>query len=355
MPDLLSMGELDLAGVDSRGLSLPEACARAEESLTQEVHGIVQATVQEASDAECRISETRFTDGEVAYESRIRESASDGSVLRVAVGEVGAHWDADVLDRREVSVAGSGSYTSVIVQLDPRLASVADPIAEAIRDHLHDGYRRLEAQVLGRLLTVEYQVATRLYVELRSVLDEPVASRVGLYGLTSDGRAMYALDPPVIQTALTRLKVSRPSAAASPIVLTAMLVKGWLTEEETVARQALSVAQPVEVRLEDLRYTTTPGLDLAERGLYGPTATCQPLVRDGPIRLMAGYPSDLRWQVEPALDGLRSRFAEILGDHASSMSKMLEFERTASDRHWTVDRFAELLGRFAGGFTDTFR
>lgn len=91
---------------------------------------------------------------------------------------------------------------------------------------------------------------------------------------------------------------------------------------DTIANKALEADVPLAFRLQDLRYTITPGFDVAEGGLYGATELiCQPLVREGTVRLIAAYPAKAREAVETPLDGLRSRLARIVADRSDSAKR----------------------------------
>jgi hypothetical protein len=120
------------------------------------------------------------------------------------------------------------------------------------------------------------------------------------------------------------------------------------------AERALSASQPLDFRLQDLAYTTTPGFDVAESGLYERAdLICQPLVPDAPVRLIAAYPVEMREAVEGELDRLCPRFAETLTRHAGVTKRLLKGKSASG--WWNADRLAELLGRFMGGFTDSLQ
>jgi hypothetical protein len=346
--------ELDVLGpILGLRVPLPEICSLAEVRLMESVTEVVQDVVTAAPFTAQRTSNVRFALEGTVFEIRIREAVSDSETLYVQIGEVGARWSRKGVVKARASIRGAGQYSLVAIRLDRRLGAVAERLAQALQAHFESEYRRLEAHVVGALLSAQHQLATRLYVELRSVLPEDVAARVGLYGLLEDGRALYFLDPPAIQAALRHIARSRPSVAASPLELTSLLVRGWVRFEETFAKTVLVEDRPMEFTLEDLRYTTVTGYDLAERGLYGTTdVICHPLVREGQVRLVAGYPLRLREQVDPKLERLEPRFRAIVSEYASSIRALVGVDRLLPERHWTVSRFAELLGRFTGGFVD---
>lgn len=345
----------DLSGIFSLDLALPDVCRYAEERMTGGIQDLIGETAgADEPRGEAAPLSPRFLFGGTVYESRIGQSPSDPGRLLIAIGEASTEWPKTSFIHVQIAIRGSGLYTCVAVEADPRLQPVVDSVAETIQAYFEDGYRRLEAHVVGELLAIEHRVAIDLYMEIRSVVDESAASRVGLYGLLDDGRAMYLLDPLAIQEALGQLNRERPTVSASPVALASVLVRGWVKTEDTIAKKALGVDEPIGFQLQDLRYTTTPGFDVAEGGLYGAAdLICQPLVRDGSVRLIAAYPVGLRELVEARIDALRPRFAQILADRGAMTRRIVRGDASNHDRSWSIDRFAELLGRFTGGFTES--
>lgn len=335
----------------SRDIPLLQACIDADDALAAHVGAVVQRAVIEARESADALGRDRFLLGQQAFESQVSPSARDANRLHVVVGKTYAQWEKDDFNQVVVQIGGGGRYATAAIEMDLRLESVADAVAEAVQRHLQEGYRRVEAHVVGELLSVEHRVATALYIELRSVVDESEASRVGLYALKRDGRAMYLLDPLAIQAVVSYAKSARPSVGASPLTLASMLVTGWVKADETVGKSALANDNTLDVCLQDLRYTTLPGFDVAESTIYGSTAVVQPLVREGSVGLLAGYPARMRDVIEPRLERLKPRFAEILADHARLTKQMVGAE--GGEQAWSANRFAELLGRFTGGFTDS--
>jgi hypothetical protein len=347
----------DLDGTFALKVALPEACRYAEERIEAGIPGVIRETVDaDEVKSDAAPAAPRFLFGDTVYESRTGQAPSAPDTLLVAMGEAGARWPKANFVQVQTEIRGSGLYTSVVVEADSRLRPIVESVSKAIQTYVEDGYRRLEAHAVGELLAIEHRVAIDLYMEIRSAVDTPAASHVGLYGLLDDGRAMYLLDPLAIQEALKQLNSERLTVSASPVALASVLVKGWVKTDDTIAKKALGVDQPIEFRLQDLRYTTTPGFDVAEGGLYGATELiCQPLVRDGSVRLIAAYPIVLRDLVEKRLDALRPRLAQILADRGAMTKRLIRGDAGSPDRRWSIDRFAELLGRFAGGFTESLR
>jgi hypothetical protein len=350
---MYSTPDLDLAAALALGLTLPDACERAEDHLADGVVGVIQATVGAITPKlSSRVSETRFVLYGVVYEVRVREVASDANILSVVVGETGACWQLDTFSHTDAKVDGPGSrYTTISLDFDVRLARIADDLTDALVLYFQDGYRRLEAHVVRELLDIEYKVANHLYAELRSVLDKSVASRVGLYALLDDERSVYMLDPLAILAVLDYSAHARPSASSSPLKLTALLVRGWVKPDETVAKQALKVDELIPMRLADMSYTTAPDLEVAEERWYGSTALVQPLVRHGHIRLVAAYPLAFRERAEPKLDGIADQLAAILAEHSRSTKKLVHKDRGGSGRGWDAGSVADVAGQFVGGFT----
>jgi hypothetical protein len=330
---------------------LPKACSEAESYIVGGIPIVIEEAVGEnpRSDDKSRPS---IVCGGIAFHVRAREMAGDDGTIVVAIGEAGTHWRTTMFVRESVELYGGGRYTKVNIEVDERLGAKLDRIASALHEYLQGGYRRMETHVVAELLAVEHRVAIDLYAEVRGAFEEEIALHIGLYFLLPDGRAMYQLDPLAIQTVLSRLEAKRPTASASPLALAAILVKGWVKTEDTVAEHALSASQPLGFRLQELAYTTTPGFDIAEDGIYqGSYLICQPIVRDAPIRLIAAYPVGLREIVEADLDRMAPRFGEILLRHERATKRMLM--GGPGTTRWNAGRFAELLGRFIGGFAES--
>lgn len=337
----------------SLGLSLPEICKRLETHFVAQVAGVLREVADESEpEQDAGMPPSRLMYGGDLFEIRAQEGAFDSDRLTVVVGGVGTRWEPADFRAEEAPVEGSGRFTAIMVKADPRLRPVLEEMTSAVQCYFQDGYRYLEVHAMGELLTLEHQLTTALYMQLRTKLPEELVSQVWLYALTGDGQALYMLDPLAIQDALSASRAARPSTAESPITLTALLATGRVKEEDTVARRALVSEDPTKVRLQDLRYTTTPGYDLAETGVYGPEGWVQPLVGEGQLKLLAGYPADLRPELQPVLKQLRPRLATVVSDHAGSVRRILG-RRDRGD-FWSADRIMELMGHFFGAAADSY-
>ena len=342
---------LELQSLFDLQIELPEACREAEARIADGISEVIEEVI--GASKQPGEGSSILHDG-IRFEVRAREIAGDASTLVVAIGETATHWNAAAFAQVPITLSGSGMYTTVTVEADERLKESLDQIATALQQYLQGGYRRMETHVVAELLKVEHRLAVDLYAEVRGPLEESAASHVGLYCLLPNGQATYLLDPLAIQIALSRLESQRPTTSASPLALATILVKGWVKSEDTIAERALVASQPLGFRSQDLSYTTTPGFDVAEGSLYERAdLICQPLVPNAPVRLIAAYPIEMRDAVEKELDRLSPRFADTLAKHAVTTKKLV---RSRPDSGWwNADRLAELLGRFAGGFTDSLQ
>jgi hypothetical protein len=334
-------------------LPLPEACALAERRLRDGVADAVRAAIEaHPLEGASWSSPGWLTYRSVPYELRVREAAEDPTRLCVLIGEAGAPWTVERFAHASATIAGQGRFASLATDLDRRLAAVGEDVTAAVQRHYEAGYRRLTAYATAELLTLQHSLATRLYAEVRGELDERIASCVALYVLLPDGRAGYFLDPLVLQAALARLSGARPHTEASPLELTAALVSASVDVEDTVAVTALAQARPLEFRLEQAKYVSE-SLYVAERGLYETSELiCQPLVREGKVRLIADYPRAMREIVEPRLDGLHDRLADLMAAHASATKRLVGAWRRP-DGESVAPRVAELLGHFTAAFVET--
>ncbi len=337
-------------------ISLPEACARAEQISAESVPSIVVAAVCDTEPEEAATAgDSRFRYRGETYECRAAASADDAGRLDVVIGRVYERWDLDRFSETELRLTGEGRFTRLALRHDRTLRGVRDAIGEELLLQLEEDSRRIAARTLGKLLTLEHEVATALYIEVRAALDADQASRVGLYALLDDGRAMYFLDPAAIMAVLNYCQEARPSVGPSPLTLTALLVRAWVLSDDTAAKFALANGTSVQLQLANLRYTTTPGFDVAETALYGSAAVVQPLVSEGRVRLIAGYPLSLRSAVGPKLSRLRPRFTDIIRSHEKATRALIRARFPGADQRWNADRLAELLGYFVGGYTDSLQ
>ncbi len=337
--------ELDLAPALAVGLSLADACSRAEEHLVRHLGPVVCAAVVEAEAGAHQLGSDRFVLEATVYDIRPGAAISDANTLHLVIGELGSRWATEAFDEHTVKVQGYGRYTSVLISADLRLSSVVETIGGHVQSYLADGYRRLQANVVRELLEADHRIAIKLYAEIRSVFDEDVASRISLYAIVEEREAIYLLDPPAILKALQRASNQRPSASGSPLTLTALLVRGSVRAEDTVALGALDHENPVAVRLADLYYPTSPEYNLAEISFYGNTAHVQPLVRDGKVRLIAGYPTEVRDFAEPGLTRIEARLTEIIRDYERAVIKLARHEHDGmpGPRRWS-SYISELTG-----------
>ncbi|HEX5712268.1 MAG TPA: hypothetical protein VFX85_03020 [Solirubrobacterales bacterium] len=340
------MKELDLEPTLAVGLSLAEACSRAEGHLVNHLPPVICKTVVDAEAGARQLAEDRFVLSDTVYDIRPGAAISDASALHVVIGELGGNWSVESFEGCTVGVQGHGRYTSAVISADPRLSAVVETIGQSVQVYLADGYRRLQANVMRELLEADHRISLKLYAEIRSVFDEGVASRISLYALIEEREAIYLLDPPAILKALQRASSRRPSVAASPLTLTALLVRDSVRADETVALGALDRESPVAVRLADQYYSNSPQFNLAEISIYGDTAHVQPIVRDGKVRLIAGYPTELRDIAEPGLARLEKRLSEITRDYERAVVKLVESKHRSSptSRRWDKYIFG-LAGR----------
>jgi hypothetical protein len=342
--------ELDVGPALAAGLTLSEACERAEGGLVSAAPTVVQEALASDDGSSVEpVGRDRLQSGDTVYEIRVGANVQDPASLQVVIGVLGGHWTPGDGSRSSVAIEGVGQYSNVVVECDQRLASRVDLAAEDLAQFFTVGYRKLRENVKRELLLTDMRVAIRLYAEVRGVLSEAAASNVWLYAILNEDRAVYLLDPTVVTTILERAAANRAAVDASPLALTILLASGWVKADETAAVHVLKHDEPIAVKVADMYYPTTPEFNVAEKTLYGEKAHVQPLVRDGKVRLVAAYPPDLRDDVELKLWALRRRFAEILQEHQRATKKLFARESRESQSRWDF-YLARLMGSFFGGY-----
>lgn len=332
---------------------------RAEAYLINDLCDVVKQRVDAISRAQGRrfraVSANRFYLDDRLYEVRIAQDPLDPTVVQIGVLPLGA-IKTRVHEREplDLPLDGLGQLTRARVWIDGDLSVAENLLAADVSSHFAGGYRWLESHVVGELLAVEHRATIELYMEIRSHLTRKLADLVALYGMDRRN-AFYLLDPRAIQTALARTAENRASLASSPIELTAQMTTQLLDPGETVAQASLAEDRTLSLKLSESRYAQT-GLNLAEDAFYKTSQVeSLPLVREGRVQLTAVFPSDLRQEIEPVLIGLGGRCREILQRNGKfSVERVIGRGRNLNARVTPGD-VAELLGRFAGGYSDSLQ
>lgn len=340
---------IDIASGIAAGHTLADACERAEDQLVEAVPDVLWCSIAAMSRSAQRLARDRFRLDDTTYDVRVIAEPQDANVLCIVIGPAATRWTSPISTHIEASVSGSGRYQTVSLDAVAPLAKVSAAGAELVAAFLEDGYRRLAAITKRELLRADNDVAVDLYTEVRSALDESIASRVSLYAIVNDDQAMYMLDQAAIMEVVRRVSVARSSSGASPLALTALLVKGWVNACETVSIAALERDEPLAVRLADMHYETSPELGLAEKGWFGDIAHVQPIVTAGRLKLIAAYPSDLKSDVHQRLAAQRGRLTEVLSAYEKTARGLIRTREPRYALGW--DRhLAELIGHVLRGY-----
>jgi hypothetical protein len=338
--------------------SLLELCDVVEEKIRVGVGRLVTARIQqfvEAAGLCFRLaSSDRFYVESQLYDVRITDHPTSLTRLQVVVLAAGTNADLGALgEPLKIALSGSGRYSAADLILDDRFAGCHDRIAAELQGHFRAGYRWLEAHVMGGLLELEHRLTIELYIEIRSVIDRPLADLVALYVVDSRG-AYYMLDHQAIETAFAHAIKSRSGNDGSPLRLTALLATQLLTPTDTVAQASLSEHRSLDVPLEESRYLQS-GLQIAESVFYDTMRlVAQPLVYDRPLQITAVYPRDMQGEVAPKLKLIAGRLDDVLERNADLLMRTGygRIVHALTDKE-AIDRMAEIVGRFAGGYASS--
>lgn len=96
---------------------------------------------------------------------------------------------------------------------------------------------------------------------------------------------------------------------------------------------------------------------MIQDAIFGSALTLQPLVNSDKIWIEAGYPVDMKSQIEPILTKKRSQIAEMAKslDFSSAIAIQDLKEEDIVKRNEFIDRIAQTFGRFTGGFISGVR
>lgn len=324
------------------GLDLAQASERADHDLVRSVPALVVSATTAQPLGAAALGDDRLLIGADIYAARALASPDEPGLLCVALEPIAGATATGPMSQAEAPVEGAGEFSRVKLRVAQLLRPALDPLIQEVSSYLSDGYRTLGAQVVGVLMERENRMAIRLYTEVRSALDAPIAARVGLYAIVGDRQAMYLLDPAAIFDVFRRITDLRPSAQTSPLSLTALLVSGLIGADETVSADALSRNEPLDVQVASLQYASAPDLSIAEKAWFGTEVHIQPLLREGYIKLIAAYPSNLRPWVAPKLEGRVEMMAAALQDYEAGTRQFLS-RGSHTSRRWDT-----YIGRFIG-------
>jgi hypothetical protein len=207
-------------------------------------------------------------------------------------------------------VAGNGWFSRVKVSSP---AGCVDPevVADAVRVRLEARYREETQNALQEMASCERKMSAPAYQILRRAFPAGVAEKIWLYQVEgNEGR--YLLDTEARLNLMAKLAVGPSSTRArSALALYRSFAGRVLPLEGTYSEVALRTRCAIVGSLVTAPYAEGC-FELAEQVVMeGQDMYGQPLIADGHIRLLAGYPPALKDQVEAGLAKVEPDFAAI--------------------------------------------
>lgn len=278
-----------------------------------------------------------FTIGSDFFQVHIRER---GSTVELLISQLGV--------RRAVrcrgAVHGLGRYKAVLIAVGEALAGHAEPLAVLLSSGLSAGYRGAFTRVQAEVSKAHGSTDGQLLVLLREWIPPSAARSVYLYRHDRDTTTQLVDDTSLSLSCETSRKLRLPSPV-SPVELQLTISDRQFAFSGTASHGAVQASRSIEGSLDDRTLAYSGSLaEIAERQLlHGSNYVVTPLASRGEHHLTAVYPPDVRGDVEPRLLQGTDEFAELLGRKGTT--------RKRSRSTGGAGDLAELLGRFAGGFT----
>lgn len=278
-----------------------------------------------------------FALGETQYELRAGPSVHDPDTFDLAIT---ADCETPSPTKRAFAVGGLAPFKRIEVSAVPSVESFIELFAGCAAQAIEATYDFLLEWLERRANGLPSRGPEGLYAELRSVVPDH-ASDVWLYALVGD-RGFYIPDREARTQALRRLTDARGEGSTSPLQYLGTFSEKVLPLELLFSRHAIKTEKGLQDDFADAKYS--PGMGGGEARIYGsPALISQPLVKEGTVRLVAGYPVDLREHVQDELYNNRDRFGRVIestrADLHKQLSALLHLQEDPEEKVRLLDAF----------------
>lgn len=220
------------------------------------------------------------------------------------------------------SVARLGRFSQVRTTTSRILASHRDELAGAGSRALQAAYEELMAWTLSRFAGIRDDAATALYARLRELIPESLRDAVWLYAFAS-GQGFYVPDSRARDVLFDRVGQRTLNTTQSPIALAADFLAHVLPYDKTYSKNAVEAGTPIEGVFATAPYADG-GLEITEAAVYQTAALfTQPVASAGKAILLAGYPSQLRSELEIPIQRAAKVLQPVLANTASALHQQL--------------------------------
>jgi hypothetical protein len=243
-------------------------------------------------------------------------------------------------------VGGLGRYRSVSVSMPERFAEDAETLAEASSFALQTGYSWLTEKVSSLLSEIRNDAVDALYSHIRTVL--PKHAHLICLHLFRENRGVYVHDVLVARMWMQRAGERKTRSTHSPIELVSQFATEMVEFKESFSRFIHADKTVRNFRFVRAGYSHS-GLQIAEMAVYqSDKLVCHPLVTEDQVLLSAGYPVEIRSEIEETLTQQKPRLRHILLNAQSELRRMHQKVEALRMIGKPGSRAVEALGTFVG-------
>lgn len=318
--------ELDELFIEQRGIALSLFCEQVEEQLLHILRRVVLLEVeiisQENNVVFSCISLKRFSYDNVMFELKVTEYATNSNILQITVRGTNPKKTKFEKKPSKTSIDSLGRYNEIQVATD-KIFNYQAAICDVAKLVLEAGYRWLSEYVRVALDELQDQIADDLYSHLRRLFPDRIVENIFLWKAV-DRKGVYVPDDLARRVAINRASKRKFSSSLSPIEIITTFSTATVELDKLVSRRAVAEDSIIEGNFLDAKYADS-GLDLAEIVIYqSQRFVAHPVVREGKVLLIAGYPVEIRPIVESVLRKERTNFQMILSRESSAILRKVE-------------------------------
>ena len=245
----------------------------------------------------------------------------------------------------KASVREPGRFRAVRLYTDACLESIRDELAVGIGQDLEAGYRWCSQQLLASLRTRLRGVGDEIRLHIRKRLPKELESLVWPYVITK-GKGLYLSDDESRRWALSQTGKDPVRVRQSPAALMAEVVAHLLDADTLFSVDALQQRKTIARDLRNAAYGKT-GFDVAERAvLRFDNIAVKPLVWEGDVLLVAGFPADDIPLLDSVLETEKDEIARLLKKRSGEVREVVKQLGKADTRLWIDPQLAAWGLRF---------
>jgi hypothetical protein len=307
-------------------ISVSAVCEQAEgellglllESILEEIRLIAEQ--EEVSFT--RIADDQCNFDNSVYEVRLTGRDTKTHILLLTVLSVDGRSSPMARGAVPFTFESRGRYSEVRLKTPERMLAHRDALGKVASTVLEAGYRWLSEFVQMALNSLEDRTADELYSHLRQIFSRKIVENIWLYAII-DEHGIYIPDRFARGVAESRAGKRSLTTSRSPLELMVDFSTKILDYEDLFSKTAVREDRTIVGEVGKAPYAAS-GIHLAEEIIMElDLMVVQPLVKEGRTLLVAGYPTQLRAEVEPVLIRERERIRIILEKGAGALRQLI--------------------------------